>query len=43
MTKQFHYWVYIQKKSKALHYLKKYMYPHVHSSIIDNCQDMKAN
>ena len=41
MILQFHSWVYIWKKKRNIN-LKRCMQPNVHSSIICNCQDMKA-
>ena len=41
MSQQFHFWIYIQKKESR--YLKRYVYIHVHSSIIHNSQKMEAN
>ena len=42
MTQKFHTWVYIWKDNNNNSNLCRYMHLNVHSSIIYNCQDMKA-
>ena len=40
MAQQIYFWVYIQRIQSLI--LKKYLYSHVHHSIIHNSQDMKT-
>ena len=40
-TQQLHFWVYTRKRVES-RILKRYLYSHVHSSIIRNSQKMKA-
>ena len=40
MAQQIYFWVYIQRKQNLIS--KKYLYYHVHHSIIHNCQNTET-